>query len=275
VVLGAVSCPAGGSCVAVGYYIDTSGGYHGLIDTLSGGTWTAATVPAGGLDPAAAAQVVLHQVSCPAVGSCAVTGGYVDSSGHRQGLLASLADGTWTAVTAPTSALSPGPWTDPAPSFSSLSCAAAGSCVAVGYYLAVPDPGYATSAASGIAGIAADGPGFQLVSGKGAVTSYNAPGYGSHTGTLKAPVVGIAVNPATGGYLLATSAGNVYSFHAPFYGSEAGKSLPGPVTGIVADGAGYLLAGRDGSVYSFNAPFYGSAAGKKLPAPVVGITAAG
>ena len=76
----------------------------------------------------------------------------------------------------------------------------------------------------------------------------------------------------SGGILFA---GNVYSFNAPFYGSEAGKSLPGPITGIVADGAGYLLAGRDGSVYNFNTAFYGSKAGQKLPAPVAGITAAG
>ena len=88
-------------------------------------------------------------------------------------------------------------------------------------------------------------------------------------------MVGVAVNPATGGYWLATSAGNVYSFNAPFYGSEAGRSLPGPITGIAADGAGYLLAGRDGSVYNFNTAFYGSKAGQKLPAPVAGITAAG
>jgi len=70
-------------------------------------------------------------------------------------------------------------------------------------------------------------------------------------------------------------AGLVYSFNAPFYGSEAGKSLPGPITGIVADGTCYLLVGRDGSVYNFNTPFYGSEAGKKPPSPVIGITAAG
>jgi len=74
---------------------------------------------------------------------------------------------------------------------------------------------------------------------------------------------------------MVTTAGNVYAFNTPFYGSEAGKSLPGPIASIVANGAGYLLAGRDGSVYNFNTPFYGSKAGQKLPAPVIGIAAAG
>jgi hypothetical protein len=495
VVLQALSCPAAGSCAAAGYYRDTSGGTRGLVETLSGGTWTAITVPVSGLNPAAAAQVVLRQVSCPGAGSCVATGDYVDSSGHRQGLIATLADGTWTAITVPTAGLSPAPASNPLLFLNSLSCAAAGSCVAVGYYqdssgredgliatlasgtwsaatapvgglnpppgtnsaaavrldgvscpavgscvavgdypdtsnhrdgfaetlsggawspatipitglvptglsvdsftgiscpstgscaavgtygdasgqtasqsgiehglletlsggtwtattaptvgleppqvyttdsqppdqvpvtpagvacpmagscvavgyyidpsqsidglietlgdAPVPAPGYwiatsaanvynfgapayATTAATGIAGIAADGPGFQLVTGKGVVTSYNAPSYGSFTGTLKAPVVGIAVDPATGGYRLATSAGNVYPFNTPFYGSRAGHTLPSPVVGIAADGAGYLLVTKAGNVYPFNTPFYGSKAGHTLPAPIVGITA--
>ena len=135
-------------------------------------------------------------------------------------------------------------------------------------------PAYSTSAASGTVGIAADGPGFQLVTSKGAVTSYNAPSYGSFTGTLKAPVVGIAADPATGGYRLATSAGNVYCFNTPFYGSKSAQKLPSPVAGITTDGAGYLLVTKAGNVYPFHTAFYGSKAGDKLPAPVVGITAA-
>jgi hypothetical protein len=497
--LQALSCPAAGSCVAVGYYEDTSGSTHGLIDTLSGGTWTATAVPVSGLNPPAASDIVLRLVSCPVAGSCAAAGFYSDTSGHRQGLLASLVAGTWTAVTAPTSGLNPGPWTNPALLFTSLSCpaegscsavgsyvavpnktdaviatlasgtwsaitapvsglnpppnpaatnmarldavscpaadscvavgeyqdtsnnrdafaetlsggtwspgnipmtglvptgllvnsftgiscpsagscaatgtyqdasgptasgsgiehglldtlsggtwtpaaaptvsleppqiyasdplqspsgeqpvtpdsvtcAAAGSCVAVGYYsdpsqsidglietlsnAAIPAPGYwiatsganvyqfnapayTTSAASGTVGIAADGPGFQLVTSKGAVASYNAPNYGSQTGTLKAPVVGIAVNPATGGYYLATTAGNAYPFNTPFYGSKAGHKLPSPVVGIATDGGGYLMVTKAGNVYAFNTPFYGSKAGHTLPSPVDGIATDG
>src|SRR5947208_2665093 len=38
------SCPAVGACVAVGGY-DTSSGGQGLIERLSGGTWTAIEAP--------------------------------------------------------------------------------------------------------------------------------------------------------------------------------------------------------------------------------------
>ena len=41
-----VSCPATGACVAVGSYLDSTSGGNAwvLIDTLSGGTWTASTL---------------------------------------------------------------------------------------------------------------------------------------------------------------------------------------------------------------------------------------
>jgi hypothetical protein len=89
-----ISCPAAGSCVAAGYYKDLSGGLHPLIDTLSADTWTAADLPVSGLNPPPAPSVTLRLVSCPVTGSCAAAGVYTDTSGHRQGLLASLAGGT-------------------------------------------------------------------------------------------------------------------------------------------------------------------------------------
>src|SRR5215831_2844858 len=297
-----ISCAAAGSCTVTGTYQDISGQTatgigHGLLASLSGGTWSATTAPTAGLEPPPIyttdfpdVPVTPASVACPAAGSCVAVGDYSDQGKSLHGLIETLSN-------APVQA--PGYW-----------IATAGANV-----YPFNAPAYSTSPTTGTVGIAADGPGFQLVTNKGAVTSYNAPNYGSHIGTLKAPVVGVAVNPATGGYYLATragnayafntpfygskaghhlpapivgitadpatggywlatSAGNVYSFNAPFYGSEARKSLPGPITGIVADGAGYLLAGKDGSVYSFNTAFYGSKAGQALPAPVIGITAA-
>ena len=315
--LDAVSCPATGTCVAVGDYQDTGNNRDGFAETLSGGTWSAATFPMTGLVPTGLSVSSLTGISCPSAGACTAVGTYQDASGQtaasgiEHGLLETLSAGTWTATAAPTVALEPPQiyTTDPSEepvTLDNVTCAAAGSCVAIGYYTdpgqsldglietlsnaPVPAPGYwiatsganvyqfnaptyATSAASGTVGIAADGPGFQLATSKGTVASYNAPNYGSHTGTLTAPVVGIAVNPATGGYYLATSAGNAYPFNAPFYGSKAGHKLPSPVVGIAADGGGYLLVTKAGNVYAFNTPFYGSKAGHHLPAPIVGITA--
>jgi len=320
--LDGVSCPAVGSCVAVGDYRDTSNNEDWFAETLSGGAWSPATIPMTGLVPTGLSVDSFTGISCPAAGSCAATGTYADASGQatsqngiEHGLLVTLSGGTWTAAAAPTAGLEPPqayttnsqqpPYQVPVTP-GDVACAVTGFCVAVGnyadpalslhglietlgsapvpapgYWMATSDanvynfsaPAYATTAATGTAGIAADGPGFQLVTGQGAVTSYNAPSYGSFTGTLKAPVVGIAVNPATGGYYLATSAGNAYPFNAPFYGSKAGHTLPSPVVGIATDGAGYLLVTRAGNVYPFNTPFYGSKAGHKLPAPIVGITA--
>ena len=315
--LDAVSCPAAGSCVAVGDYQDTSNNRDGFAETLSGGSWSAATIPMAGLVPTGLSVSSFTGISCPSAGTCTAVGTYQDASGQtaasgiEHGLLENLSAGTWTATAAPTVALEPpqiypsDPSEEPV-TLDNVACTAAGSCVAVGYYtdpaesldgvietlsnMPVQAPGYwiatsganayqfsapayTTSAASGTVGIAADGPGFQLVTSKGAVASYNAPGYGSHTGTLTAPVVGIAVNPATGGYYLATGAGNVYAFNTPFYGSKAGHKLPSPVAGIATDGGGYLLVTKAGNVYAFNTPFYGSKAGHKLPAPIVGITA--
>jgi hypothetical protein len=319
--LDAVSCPAAGSCVAVGDYQDTSNNRDGFAATLSSGTWSAATIPMTGLVPTGLSVSSFTGISCPSAGACTAVGTYQDASGQtaatgiEHGLLETLSAGTWTATAAPTVALEPPQiyTTDPTqiPSeepvtLDNVACAAAGSCVAVGYYTdpaksldglietlssaPIPAPGYwiataganvyqfnapaySTQAATGTVGIAADGPGFQLVTSKGAVTSYNTANYGSHTGTLKAPVVGIAVNPATGGYYLATSAGNAYPFNTPFYGSKAGHRLPSPVDGIATDGPGYLLVTKAGNVYAFNTPFYGSKAGHHVLAPIVGITA--
>jgi hypothetical protein len=48
--------------------------------------------------------------------------------------------------------------------------------------------------------------------------------------------VGIAADPATGGYWIAKSNGGVNNYHAPWYGSLAGNVLAGTtVTGIAGE----------------------------------------
>ena len=97
---GGLSCPAAGTCVAVSDYVDSSGNEQALIETLSGGTWTATEAPLpadASSDPLAA----LGGVSCPSAGSCVAVGSYLDTAGAEEGLIDTLADGTWTAVAAP------------------------------------------------------------------------------------------------------------------------------------------------------------------------------
>ena len=90
-----VSCPAPGNCVAVGYY----GQGSGLIETLSGGTWTPATAPL----PAGQAGMTsdLDGVSCSAPGNCVAVGTYTGQDKAEHGLIETLTGGTWTAATAP------------------------------------------------------------------------------------------------------------------------------------------------------------------------------
>jgi hypothetical protein len=312
-----VSCPAPGTCVAVGQYNDVNNGRDGFAETLSGGSWSATTMPVTGLLPRAQFVNSLTGLSCAAAGPCVAIGTYQDVSGFEHGVLATLGGGAWKPVTAPVTGLDPPviytadvtqpPYQVPV-TVSSVSCPASNWCVAAGSYAdpgkslhglietlstaPVPSPGYRVAtrggnvysfnspaypavAASKVAGIAADGPGYLLATSTGQVTSVNAPSFGSFTGTLPAPVTGIAASPQTWGYWLTTSKGNVYNFGAPFFGSKAGKTLPAPVVGIAADPVtgGYWLTTSKGNVYSFHAPFYGSKAGHTLPAPVVGITA--
>ena len=132
--LGALSCPATGSCVATGVYADSVSSFNenGFFATLSGGAWTATDAPPLPADAAPGGVGGLGGLSCPAVGSCVATGDYTDSSGFGQALIETLAGGSWTATKAP---LPVGSST--AQQFADLfglSCPVAGSCVAVGTY---------------------------------------------------------------------------------------------------------------------------------------------
>jgi hypothetical protein len=127
--LSGVACPAAGSCVAVGYYTKRDGNATaGLTDTLSGGTWTAATAPL----PAGGQFASLSGISCPAPGTCVATGRYTQRSGARF-LAETLSGGTWTAAAPPLPAGAPGSPRNSA-LLESVACQATGRCVAVGYY---------------------------------------------------------------------------------------------------------------------------------------------
>lgn len=131
------SCAAGGWCVAVGSYVDDTGSRQGLIETLSGGGFTATSAPLAGLNPAPGGnpQVFLFDVSCPVMGWCAADGQYMDGSGKTHLLAETLDNGSWSATTLPLTGLNP----PPNPSTLSagldgMSCPAEGDCVAVGAY---------------------------------------------------------------------------------------------------------------------------------------------
>jgi len=103
-------------------------------------TWASTTASTTGLSPSARTnpQVSIIGLSCTAAGSCVAIGDYTDSTGNQQGLIETLSSGTWTAITAPTTGLSPAAGTDPEAYLASVSCSGTGSCVATGDYTTPP-----------------------------------------------------------------------------------------------------------------------------------------
>jgi hypothetical protein len=133
-----VKCPAAGSCVAAGDYTDENGAGQGLIDTLSGGTWTAARAPLPG-GAAASPTAYLWALTCPARGACVAVGHYTGRQGQSQGLIESQSGGTWSPATAslPAGAAANQEWSESQPiGLSMAACPAAGTCVAGGSYIA-------------------------------------------------------------------------------------------------------------------------------------------
>ncbi len=130
--LKSVDCATAQSCVAVGFYEGTtgSGGEFGLIDTETGGVWSAQPAPQPA-DAAANQDVAVSSVSCPSLGPCMATGTYFNGSDSPQGILfAQGAGGGWSAEAAPLPAGSAS-GTDEFSILGSISCAA-GNCEAVG-----------------------------------------------------------------------------------------------------------------------------------------------
>lgn len=135
------SCPSSAFCVAVGSYtVDGGNDSYGLIETLSGESWTPAQAPVPANATAVSGQVntALVSVSCPSTTSCIAVGWYTDSSGNSEGLIDTLSGGQWSASEAPLPTNTNG-YTGPG--LSSISCPSVGSCVAVGFYGGGAGPG--------------------------------------------------------------------------------------------------------------------------------------
>ena len=73
----------------VGTYENAAGATEGLIDTETGGTWSAAAGPL----PANARTVPsasIDSISCPSDGGCVAVGQYTDTSGVTDSVIASV-----------------------------------------------------------------------------------------------------------------------------------------------------------------------------------------
>lgn len=117
-----VACLSSTSCTAVGTY--TAGLPQGLIVSGSGTSWQASEAPGNN------GYASLYSVACPSTSQCVAAGSYGNSPPNNdQPILAAGSRISWIGVTVP---LPPG--ASPGISLQSTACAAAFSCVAVGYY---------------------------------------------------------------------------------------------------------------------------------------------
>jgi hypothetical protein len=118
-----------------------------------------------------------------------------------------------------------------------------------------------------------------LVATDGGIFSYGDAAFYGSTGSmvLNKPIVGMAADPATGGYWLVASDGGIFAYNAPFYGSTGSIHLNKPIVGMVAapTGNGYWLVASDGGIFSFGpgSPFYGSAGSLHLVQPITSMAA--
>jgi hypothetical protein len=127
-----ISCTSASSCVAVGTAGDVFGGpapppstYAAYGAALATGTWSLDAPSVGG-----APQAALFGMSCPAPGTCLSVGRALTETGLKRPILESLTSGRWALaqLAMPAGATSAGLY--------AISCPKAGSCVAVGRYVA-------------------------------------------------------------------------------------------------------------------------------------------
>ncbi len=256
--LGAVSCLSGTSCTAVGDYVTTQGDRAGLIDELSGGTWSTVTAPVPGNDIGAPHRdTELETVSCTSRGACNAGGFYQTTGPNEQGIFES-----YTPVEGYYSVASDGGI------FNYGSANFHGS--RGGQAINAPMVGIAATPGNG---------GYWEVGSDGGIFSYGNAVFHGSTGSLKlnAPIVGMAATPDGGGYWLVATDGGIFNYgDAGFYGSTGSIHLNKPIVGMAStpDGHGYWLVASDGGIFNYgDAGFYGSRGGQPLNKPIVGMAA--
>jgi hypothetical protein len=135
--LGPLSCSVTGSCVAVGSYATAADNIEGMVVPITDGApgaASAALLPANAATANSEQQAWLNQVSCSANGQCVAVGTYLlPSQIDREALVEPITNGMPGAgqqVALPSNAGTG--WQEAL--LQSLSCPAAGACVAIGDY---------------------------------------------------------------------------------------------------------------------------------------------
>jgi hypothetical protein len=285
-----VQCVSATSCQAVGYWsANPATSSNGLLETLSGTTWTATTLGQAG--------DYLTSLSCPAAGSCMALGYNIDGNGVSD----LLANGQWSLNSfTPPSGIAFN-------QLNGLSCTPTiATCVAVGGYREPPTSGTVDtlvmlySSGTWTAFLELDPSGQHgLGNGVACPTISSCVGVGVlNNGATTYPMAAIETTGSSGGgggggggttphgYWLVGSDGGIFTFgSAQFYGSTGSLVLNRPVVGItpMRGNTGYWLVASDGGVFTFGSgPYLGSIpglgiapAGTSVPghlnAPIVGL----
>ena len=137
-VLEAVSCPAAGECVAVGYFTDGSGSSQPLAVTETAGVWGAPVqiaLPENAASAPGAQSSALYSVSCGGRGVCEAVGYFTDTLGNEQSLTIAFADGSWGQPQELTLPLRANPFAGAqASALYAVACSGPDSCEAIGSY---------------------------------------------------------------------------------------------------------------------------------------------
>ena len=268
--LSSVSCATSTACVAVGFYPVTGGGQRGLINMLSGGSWSALATPLPGNAEPVQGGNQLQTVSCPTPTFCMASGFYETAGNVVTGYQVTLQGGTWNSMVTSI----PSPNSVNGSNFLSLAkfvdCYSPVACNVVGTY---SDPGNT----QGFLNTWTGAQGYWLDASDGGIFTYPNNIFFGSTGGLKLnkPMVGMAATADAQGYWLVASDGGIFSYgDALFHGSRGGQPLNKPIVGMAAtpDGGGYWLVASDGGIFAYgDAGYFGSRGGQPINAPIVGM----
>lgn len=131
--LDAVTCTSVGNCVAVGSYSNSVSNQQALLVVESSGVWSSVAVPLPSGASVGAPNNSLDAAACADAADCAAGGSYVNGAGQQQALLVTSTSGTWSDVVVPLPANAS--TSAAANSLDTVSCPAAGVCLAAGSYV--------------------------------------------------------------------------------------------------------------------------------------------
>jgi hypothetical protein len=173
-VIRALSCQAGGTCTGAGSYRDSSNAEQAFVVSESEGTWATPVQPASSATFPDESTANFQTISCSSNGNCAAAGGYYETTGASQPIVAAESGGTWTdAVVVPgVAAKNTGEISGhPDSRVTSISCTGDGDCSAGGVFTGSQDllEDFVDTQTSGTWGSAAGIPATATSGGSGSV----------------------------------------------------------------------------------------------------------